>query len=104
MRTRSSSRYARPRSCPARIRPRAPPPRRTTSGLRLRRWSGCSSTLLEVREPELHERADRFLEPRLARSLERLLVALPHPGWIDTMLQSVVAGDEELLDPLPSSL
>ena len=54
---------------------------------------------LEVGEPDLDERPDPLLEPRLARRLERLLVTLPHLGRVDPLLEPVVSGHEQLLDP-----
>jgi CheY-like chemotaxis protein len=54
----------------------------------------------EVREPDFDERADRLLQPRLAGHLERLLVALPGLGRVDTLLEAIVPGHEQLLDPL----
>jgi hypothetical protein len=59
---------------------------------------------LEIGQPDLDERPDRVLETRLARGLERLLVALADFRRIDPLLQPVVAADEQLLDPLPRSL
>ena len=50
----------------------------TTSGCRRSGWRRSSCEPLEIGEPELDERPDRVLEPRLARDLERLLVALAH--------------------------
>ena len=59
---------------------------------------------LEIGEPELDERADPLLDPNLARDGECLLVARAHLLRIDALLQAVVAGDEQLLDPLSSIL
>ena len=59
---------------------------------------------LEVGEPDLDERPHRLLEPGLTREGERLLVAFAGPGRDDSLLEAVVAGDEELLDPLPRLL
>src|SRR5439155_11655548 len=42
-----------------------------------------------------------LFESRLARKRERPLVALAHLRRLDPLLQAVVAGDEQLLDPLP---
>ena len=50
----------------------------------------------QVREPDLDERPNRLLEPRLARDLERLLPALARLGRVDALLQPVVARDEQL--------
>src|SRR6476659_8045777 len=91
---------ARPRSL-VRTRQREPLPRSTTSGVRRRRWRRFSSEPLEVREPELHERADRLLEASLACRLQRLLVALTGFRRIDALFEPVVSGDEELLNLLP---
>src|SRR5437870_4236186 len=71
-----------------------------TSRSRRAAWRRFSSEPLEVGEPELDQRADRLLEPCLARERERLLVALAGLRRIDALLQPVVAGDEELLDLL----
>ncbi len=71
------------------------------SGVRRRRWRRFSSEPLEVGQPDLDERADRLLEPRVLRRLEGLLVALPHLLRVDALLEAVVSGDQELLDPLP---
>src|SRR5207249_9729855 len=63
-----------------------------------RDWSSdvCSSDL------DLHERAHAALEPGLASNLERLLVALASLLRRDALLQPIVPGDEELLNPLAS--
>jgi preprotein translocase subunit SecG len=55
---------------------------------------------LQVREPDLDQRADGVLEPGFARDRERLLVRRPDLVHRDALLQPVVAGHEELLDPL----
>jgi hypothetical protein len=55
---------------------------------------------LEVREPDLDERPNVLLEPRLAGDRERLLVALTRLVGAHSLLQAVVTGHEELLDPL----
>jgi CheY-like chemotaxis protein len=55
---------------------------------------------LEIGEPELDERPDRVLDACLARRLERLLVTLPRLRRVDSLLESVVSGHEQLLDPL----
>lgn len=55
---------------------------------------------VEVREPDLHERPDLVLDPRLAREGEGVLVALPGLLRGDALLQAVVARDEELLNLL----
>jgi hypothetical protein len=54
---------------------------------------------LEVGEPDFHERPDRVLEARLPSRLERVLVALARLRRIDTLLEPIVAGHQELLDP-----
>jgi protein translocase SecG subunit len=74
--------------------------RSTTSSGRRPGWRRFSSEPLEVREPDLDERANRLLEPRLARDRERLLVRRTNLLRRDPLLQPVVARDEELLDPL----
>jgi CheY-like chemotaxis protein len=55
---------------------------------------------LEVGQPELDERLDRLLDARLARLGQRLLVALPGLRGVDALLEPVVPGHEELLDPI----
>ena len=54
---------------------------------------------VQIREPELDERADGVLETGLACRLERLLVALADLLRGDALLQPVVAGHEQPLDP-----
>jgi CheY-like chemotaxis protein len=61
-------------------------------------WRRFSSEPFEIGQPELDERANRILDPRLARELERLLVALPRFLSGNALLETVVAGDEQLLD------
>src|SRR5205823_10534473 len=56
--------------------------------------------LRQVGEPDLDERTHRLLEPGVARDRERLLPALARLLRIDTLLEAVVAGDEQLLDSL----
>ena len=56
---------------------------------------------LEVGEPDLDERSHGILEARLPGCLQRVLVARTHLGRIDALLEPVVTGNEELLDPLP---
>ena len=70
------------------------------SGVRRRRWRRFSSEPREVGEPDLDERADGVLQAGLAGRLERLLVALPRLDGVDALLEPVVSGDEELLNPL----
>src|SRR5438094_330616 len=82
-------------------------PSATTSGgrrRRLRRFLSEPLEALEVGEPDLHQRADRLLQPGVPRGGERLLVALTHLRRVDALLEPVVARHEELLDPLPGSL
>jgi hypothetical protein len=54
--------------------------------------------LLEVGEPDLDERRDLCLDPRLAGELERALPALPRLCGVPTLLQAVVTLDNRLLD------
>jgi preprotein translocase subunit SecG len=54
---------------------------------------------LEIGESDLDERPDRFLETCLAREGERLLVRRAHLLRRDALLQTVVARDDQLLDP-----
>jgi preprotein translocase subunit SecG len=54
---------------------------------------------LQVGEPDLHQRPDARLEPRLAGDCERLLIALARLRGRDTLLEPVVAGHEQLLNP-----
>jgi CheY-like chemotaxis protein len=61
-------------------------------------WRRFSSEPFEVGEPDLDERPDRVLDPRLAGELERLLVALPRFLDSNPLLQPVVAGDEQPLN------
>ena len=48
----------------------------------------------EIREPDLDERPDLILEPRLAREGEGLLPACACLGRIDALLQAIVARHE----------
>ena len=65
-------------------------------------WRLSSSAQpLEIREPDLDERPHRLLEAGLPRDGERLLVALPRLLGRHPLLEPVVAGDEQLLDPRP---
>src|SRR5215208_6721837 len=82
------------------IRPRVPRRRCMTSGARLRRWRRFWSEPLEVGKSDLDQGPDRLLEPGFARRLECLGVALPDPGGVDSLLQAVVPGKQELLNPL----
>jgi hypothetical protein len=61
-------------------------------------WRRFSSEPFEVGQPELDERANRILDPRRARELERLLIALPDFLDLDSLFEPVVAGDEQPLD------
>ena len=63
-------------------------------------WRRFSIEPLEVGQPDLDQRADRLLETRVARDGERLFVALPRLRGSDTLLQTVVAGDEKSLNAL----
>ena len=56
------------------------------------------STRVEIRQPQLDERPYRVLDARIARSGERLLVALAHLLGRDALLEAVVAGHEQALD------
>jgi hypothetical protein len=62
-------------------------------------WRPFSSEPLEVGEPDLDERPHGILEPGFASDLQGLLVALPRLLRRNSLLQPVVPGDEELLDP-----
>jgi CheY-like chemotaxis protein len=55
---------------------------------------------IEVGEPDLDERPHLVLEPCLACDGERLLIALARLGRVDALLEPVVPGHEQLLDPL----
>src|SRR5439155_8386326 len=77
---------------------------RTTSGGRRSGSRRSSAALRQVGEPDLDERADRLLEPGLARHRERLLPALARLRGVDALLQPVVAGHEQLLDALPHKI
>src|SRR5262245_65741098 len=81
-----------------RLLARRPP--RTTSGGRRSGWRRSCCALLELRKPDLDERPDALLETGLARDRERGLVALAHLVEGDTLLQPIVPGHQELLDPL----
>jgi hypothetical protein len=54
----------------------------------------------EIGEPDLDERPDRVLEARPPSRLERVLVAFARLRRIDSLLEAVVAGHQELLDPV----
>src|SRR5256885_12994215 len=60
-------------------------------------WRRFSSPL-EIGEPDLHQRPDRFLEPGLARDYKSLLVVLPNLRRIDPLLEAVLPRDEQPLD------
>ena len=53
----------------------------------------------ELAKANLDQRLDRLLEARLPRDRKRLLVALPYLDGIDSLLETIVTGDQELLDP-----
>jgi hypothetical protein len=55
---------------------------------------------LEVRKPDLHERPHLLLETGITRYLERPLVALARLPRVDSLLEPVVARDEQSLDLL----
>jgi len=55
----------------------------------------------DIGQPDLDERPHLLLEPRLASDRERLFPALARLRGIDALLQPVVAGDEQLADPVP---
>ena len=74
------------------------------SGGRRRRWRRFFSEPLEAGQPDLDERADLLLEPRLAGDLERLLVARPHLVGRDTLLQPIITDQEQVVDALASVL
>ena len=63
-------------------------------------WRRFSSEPLEVGEPELDERPDGVLEPRFTCDRQRLLVALARLLRVDSLLEPVVARDQQSLDPL----
>jgi hypothetical protein len=63
-------------------------------------WSRSSTEPLEVGQPELDQRPDALLEPGLRSDGKRLLVALARLFRIDSLLETVVTGDEKLLDSL----
>ena len=63
-------------------------------------WSRSSTEPLEVGEPDLDQRPDALLEPGLLGYGERLLVALSGLLRIDSLLETIVTGDEKLLDSL----
>src|SRR5207245_895605 len=98
IRPRSSARSARRRRFRSRTRAHARPPPSTTSGARRSGSRRFSSEPLEVGEPDLDKRPHALLEAGLARYLERLLEALAHLGRIDTLLEAVVTGHEQVLD------
>src|SRR5437879_4329802 len=81
------------------MRPPVRRPRSTTAGVRRSGLRGFSCEPLAIREPELHQRTDRILDACLVGGLEGLLVALSHLDRVAPLLQAVVAGHEELLDP-----
>jgi preprotein translocase subunit SecG len=64
-------------------------------------WRRSWSEPLEVREPDLDERAHRLLEAGLPRERERFLVRGANLFHGDALLQPIVPGHEELLDACP---
>src|SRR5689334_7983122 len=89
-----------PRRSARRTTPHAPPRRSTTSGVRRSGWRRSSSEPFEVREPDLDQRPDRLLEPRLLRERKRLLVVLADLVGGNALLQPVVTGEEQVVDLL----
>lgn len=59
---------------------------------------------IEIREPDLDERPHGLLEPGVDRHPECLLVRLAHLFRRHALLEPVVAGHEELLDPFTGLL
>src|SRR5581483_3837126 len=59
---------------------------------------------LEIGEPDLDERPDPLLQASLPRQGQRLLPAFARLHRIDALLEPVVAGDQQLLDPLADVL
>ena len=84
----------------ARIPRRVRQPNASTSGVRpsASRRSCCKP--LEIGEPDFDERSDRVLDPGFARRCEGLLVALARLRGVDSLLQPVIAGNEQLLNAL----
>jgi hypothetical protein len=70
------------------------------SSVRRSGWRRFSCEPFEVCEPDLDERPDRLLEPGLPRDCERLFVALPNLVGLHSLLQAVVAGQEQVVDLL----
>lgn len=62
-------------------------------------WRSCCSGRLETGEPDVDERPYRVVEPGFARDRESLLPALTRLRRAGALLQSVVARDQEFLDP-----
>ncbi len=71
----------------------------TTSSCRRHGWRRFSSEPFEIGEPDLDQRTNRVLEARIPRHRESLLVRLADLLGRNALLQPVVAGDEQLLDP-----
>src|SRR5205823_4863000 len=90
---------ARPLSCRAPILQRARPRSGTTSTSRRVGWRPFSRAF-EIRKPNLDQGPDRIFEPGLAGDRKGLLVALPYLGRIDPLLETIVAGYQQLLDSL----
>src|SRR6185503_17740014 len=97
-----------PRRCRARTAPPARRPPSTTSVVRQsgsrRSSAGRRLFRFQIREPDLDERPDPLLQPGLPREGECLLPALPRLRRVDALLEAVVAGHEQLLDPLADAL
>jgi preprotein translocase subunit SecG len=72
---------------------------RRPAGWRLFSFARRAREALEIGEPELDQRPDARLEASLAGDRERLLVTLPRLRRRDALLEPVVAGHEQLLDP-----
>jgi len=62
-------------------------------------WRRFWSALLEVGDPDLHERPDGILDARLAGERQRLLPALARLRRVDALFETVVTGYKMLLNP-----
>jgi hypothetical protein len=71
-----------------------------TSMSRRAGWRRFSSQPFEIGKADLDQRPDRVFEARLPRDGESLLVTLPCFRRVDPLLEAIVTGDEELLNPL----
>jgi preprotein translocase subunit SecG len=71
------------------------------SGVRRSEWRSFSSEPVEIGQPDLDKRSHGGFEARLARDLERLLVALPGLRRVDALLETVVTRHEQTLDLRP---